>query len=355
MSQGRKDNKKSGKGRFKSATQFNLNQNATVTGISPQQVRSIETIYKNAVEKRMSSSSDEIMELSGEFFEPNDEFFFPEHQQAQSGKSVQNREKLTSPSVMNRSMARVAEQSREESPEEKALNQIREAEASKARMFPPTGETPLQVPFDLIAKLDQDYEVVANHVDEATQQKIVKGEYIDFSKLLPRNKILVEEEGYLELIMKNGKAFWSPFSETVSISGFNHWEQAFRIYSNIYTKAYPHRASELIQYNHIIYTISLSYAWDNVYLYDKEFRLHLSKHPERSWAVILQQAYSMRLKDQLNLPRVGDSYATGSSPHGNGSFNSNNKKNSTSLVASIIEANVNLVKVADMNTNVRIA
>ena len=36
-----------------------------------------------------------------------------------------------------------------------------------------------------------------------------------------------------------------------------------------------------------------------MFVYDKEFRLHISKHPERSWVVILQQAWSMKLKDRL--------------------------------------------------------
>ena len=65
----------------------------------------------------------------------------------------------------------------------------------------------------------------------------------------------------------------------------------------MYTKYYPDRATELIQYNHIIFTAAQTFAWDNVYLYDKEFFMHLSNYPQRSWAVILQQAWSMYLKD----------------------------------------------------------
>ena len=102
-----------------------------------------------------------------------------------------------------------------------------------------------------------------------------------------------------KLIVKNGKTFWTPVSEWVTINSFVKWEQAFRIYSNIYTRHHPHKSTELIQYNHIIHTIASTYIWENVYAYDKEFQLHLSKHPERSWSVILQQAWSMKLKDRL--------------------------------------------------------
>ena len=71
------------------------------------------------------------------------------------------------------------------------------------------------------------------------------------------------------------------------------------MFASIYTHHHPNKAGELIQYNHVIHTISLTYAWDNVYAYDKEFRLHVSRHPERSWSVILQQAWSMKLRDRI--------------------------------------------------------
>ena len=34
-------------------------------------------------------------------------------------------------------------------------------------------------------------------------------------------------------------------------------------------------------------------------MYDKEFRVHLSHFPQRSWAIILQQAWSMYLNEKL--------------------------------------------------------
>ena len=71
------------------------------------------------------------------------------------------------------------------------------------------------------------------------------------------------------------------------------------MFSNIYTKRYPHKATELIQYNQVIFTVAQSFTWDNVYQYDKEFRLHLANFPQRSWSVILQQAWTMCLKDRI--------------------------------------------------------
>ena len=94
--------------------------------------------------------------------------------------------------------------------------------------------------------------------------------------------------------------------ENQSINDFGKWEQAFRVYANVYTKMFPEKASELIQYNHVIYTASLSYLWDNVYTYDKEFRMHISQFPQRSWAVILQQAWTLYMKDRLRYAGGGN-------------------------------------------------
>ena len=185
---------------------------------------------------------------------------------------------------------------------------IRDAESAKAVIFAPKGNNLVRnepscddLSFQFIAKMDQDYLVVGNHVDNATREKIVQGHYVDFSKLLPKDKVMIEDEDWMELVVQNGKAYWTPAaSESVSINNFAKWEQAFRVYANIYTNQYPQKSGELIQYNHIIHSISLSYVWENVYAYDKEFRLHISRHPERSWAVILQQAWSMKLRDRIN-------------------------------------------------------
>ena len=49
----------------------------------------------------------------------------------------------------------------------------------------------------------------------------------------------------------------------------------------------------------MIHTFSLQYVWDNVYDYDKDFRIHMHRYPDRNWSVILQQAWMMRLQEKL--------------------------------------------------------
>ena len=219
-----------------------------------------------------------------------------------------------------------------DNPRRLSKQMTRQAEINKERMYEAPGEYTPPVEFNMIidqlpkmtldanseyvhsAMVDENYLVLGNHVDESTKMKIVRGDYIDLSKLLPKDRVMtMDEPQRMELVTKEGHMYWVPAAESSRISNFGKWEQAFRIYANIYSKAYLHRSSELLQYSHLIHTASLSFMWDNVYRYDIDFRLHLAMFPKRSWAIILQQAWSLRLKDRLrynNYEHRGGNHAT---------------------------------------------
>ena len=149
--------------------------------------------------------------------------------------------------------------------------------------------------------VDENYMSVAVHLDQNTKDKIKAGQYVDFSKLVPKDRIFTEDDNRVQLIIKGGNTYFVPASDNSSttISSINHWDQAFRVLSDIYCKFHPNRSTELIQYSHVIHTAAAMYVWDNVYAYDHDFRLHLATNPGRSWSIILQQAWAMRLKDRL--------------------------------------------------------
>ena len=181
-----------------------------------------------------------------------------------------------------------------------AEQMIRNAEASRAQILGTPGKDK-QFPADLwnsegndtrnklelnnflhSAMVDEDYLAIGAHVDETLQKKIISNEYVDFARLLPRDRLAVEEDHRMEMVNKDGMSYWVPVADRDNlgaISSFSKWEQAFRVFSNIYNSKFPERATELVQYNHIIHTASQMYVWDNVYQYDKEFRLHISRHP----------------------------------------------------------------------------
>ena len=146
----------------------------------------------------------------------------------------------------------------------------------------------------------------------AVINKINNSEYVNFAKLLPKDRAVSEEDHRMEIVNMKGNIFLAPVADwqLSPINSFNKWEQAFHVFMNVYVKYYPKRASELILYCHTIHTASLSFPWPNVYLYDKDFRMLIARHPEHSWAIILQQAWNMRLP-------MKDKFSGGSGNHNN--------------------------------------
>ena len=251
----------------------NVNDNRTrvVNNINVEKDNISEaTIYRNAAQKRMSSSSEDGLDLSDESNMLNT-LLLDDGNMTQSGSGA----KQPQPSCSSRC------QEEDEMPQKQGDKMVRLSERGKVSLFPPQGEN-LQnnlnanytnkqlVPKD-VTLIDQDYVVVSGHVDPALQEKIVSGQYMDFGKLLPKDRLSALDESRMELVVRNDKAIWAPISDGVSINNFAKWEQAFCVYANIYAKAHQESAGELIKYNHIIHSISLSFACDNVYAYDRDF------------------------------------------------------------------------------------
>ena len=191
------------------------------------------------------------------------------------------------------------------SPEERADQVIRDSEKTKTTMYEVKGKNNCNL--NQIALMDNDYQMIDAHVEDSFKRMILSFDYIDLSKLLTKSR-LWDEEQKLELVSRNGMAYLSPADkEGMQITSYMKWEQAFRVYSNIITTYFPEKLSELLQYNHTIHTASMTYTWDNVYAYDKEFRYHIGRHPTRAWNVILQQAWTMLLKDRQWFDAGGNS------------------------------------------------
>ena len=293
------------------------------------------TIYKNAVqesvsqrnfpsdEARNTSSSDEPIDTSDELTDTeliNVDQFVAAH------AGIRLPEPPSQPSQMGTSPndGQQAHASHQVAPHERearylpppvmppaelqrSSQMIREAEAGKITAYNVKGN--LQVSEQVLhsALLDENYLLVGNYVDEATCQKIGEGAYVDFSKLMPHDKLGTDEgDQRMEMVNRGGRTYWIPMGsdkEATHISNYGCWEQAFRVFSNIYTRYHPHKSGELIQYNHTIFTAAQSFAWENVYRYDREFRIHMSRyHLQQNWGVILQQAWSMFLKDKIPVP-----------------------------------------------------
>ena len=86
---------------------------------------------------------------------------------------------------------------------------MREAELARAQVFPVSGKG--QAIYDKIgtpavsaARIDETYITVGGHIEEGLYEKIKCGEYVDFGKLVPRDKIIAEEDQRLEMIIRGG-------------------------------------------------------------------------------------------------------------------------------------------------------
>ena len=172
--------------------------------------------------------------------------------------------------------------------------------------------------------VDESYALVESHVDEVTRKKIISLEYVDLAKLIPKDRVMQSsQEQRMEMVNRNGMTYWVPFSENTAsvINSYNKWQQAFRVYTTIFVEEHPGKAKELMQYNHIIFSASVNFVWENMYSYDIDFRLHLSKHPGRNWGIILHQAWTMRMKDRLKFTgnsgnhAFSESSSTGGRPY----------------------------------------
>ena len=128
--------------------------------------------------------------------------------------------------------------------EERADRLVHEVELGKAKIFQTPGkERVLNIENSLSRDkmlvhsmmVDEDYLIVASHIDENAKLKISNGEYVDFAKLLPKDRILEEEEVKLQMTIKNGQTFWTPMNDNKTlVTSLRKWEQAFRVYSDIY-------------------------------------------------------------------------------------------------------------------------
>ena len=108
---------------------------------------------------------------------------------------------------------------------------IRQAELSKAQVYETPGK---DIPvFDLAkqfvhsAMVDENYSIVGAHVDMTTKAKIVNHEYVDFGKLIPKDRVMVEDENKIQWVIRQGIPCCIPQVDSTGVTSYYKWEQAF--------------------------------------------------------------------------------------------------------------------------------
>ena len=103
----------------------------------------------------------------------------------------------------------------ERTPPDQTQGIVCEVEASKARVLEMQGrpasilnvdnsEQFESTHFMQTAIMDEDYLIVAAHVDKVLERRIRNGEFIDFARLLPRDRVQMQQDNRVELVNHNG-------------------------------------------------------------------------------------------------------------------------------------------------------
>lgn len=265
---------------------------------------------KNSDESQVLNSSDELNAIIDEF--PTDNFVGEEVDEMAEGPGIQE---------MQAHMRRLSDH---REARDRAEEMVRQAESRKAEIMRPTGRchlyshncsncgtygscgsdtitpnarvVPQRVSNDL--SCDHAHYMLSAHVDPATTIKVERGEYVQVERLLPRGE---RDDNRMDLVNKDGRSYFVPASDRniPSINNFRQWERAFRIYAGIYSRANPHRSSEIFQYINNIQAAANVYIWENVATYDRVFRRLMHDFPQRNWGLIYQQAWTLELKVQI--------------------------------------------------------
>ena len=206
------------------------------------------TIYRNAIEKgaKHDSSSLEEFDLinsSDEFIEQSiilerwiqKEGAMRTHEQDDPGAStsrqsggdiqvVKEKQKITN---------------NKDEVNARALEVVQSAEAAKARILDVKGNDNavnfninnlrLETAKALGHSMGDNYMLVASHVDEVTRDKILNHEYIDFVKLLRKDRPgsnFEEDQQRMMMVNKGGMSYWMPMERSNSINSYHKWDQS---------------------------------------------------------------------------------------------------------------------------------
>ena len=190
---------------------------------------------------------------------------------------------------------KVDDRSRGERAREDAKRMIVQAEKYKAELIP---EGMLDKLKDIIqSKADEDFYHNTCHIEKVLREKIEKGAYVDLVKLLVRNKSVQPDSGKKIMKEREDGVVYFANSEDVEnkITNVHKWEQAFRAYATIYSKANPSRASEVLMYIDSIHHAAKIAPWESVAHYDYCFRQLMEEYPDRNWGKTYVQKWTTML------------------------------------------------------------
>ena len=119
---------------------------------------------------------------------------------------------------------------------------------------------------------------------QGLKEKVWKFEFVDLSQFLRQNFENNFEQRPSNLEVINGKVVLQQRVKQIkNIDNINTWTNAFLNYTSVLLVNHPSKASELIQYISIIRNVAEEHPTCRWLVYDQQFRLRISRNPNRAW------------------------------------------------------------------------
>ena len=127
-------------------------------------------------------------------------------------------------------------------------------------------------------------------VPQRIRDRIIRGEYIDLTELIPDN-ISFQERATLSV--RSTHIHNDPLEVSVpsgtprrAITDFSAWLEAWTVYCSVMVAHNPARSVELLGYQYLIQNAQQQFTTESVFDYNKAFRRHAAEHPHTRWDTI---------------------------------------------------------------------
>ena len=133
------------------------------------------------------------------------------------------------------------------------------------------------------------------------RDRVVRGEYFDFSELLPSSLSHQHEQCAITLPLGDGHTNSVQLAVTTqrparrAVCDFSAWLEAWTVYSSIMTQHHPDRVSELIGYQHLILDAHQQFKTESVLNYDSAFRSYMAENPHARWDQVNTTLWSTKM------------------------------------------------------------
>ena len=170
---------------------------------------------------------------------------------------------------------------------------------------------------------------LGDDIPQPLKDKIGRGEFVEFGSLLDKTSYNPQQPlGDMVLsVNSDGQITFNQSKSPRRITSIHSWTNAFLVFTAIYLQSQPDRAQELLKYGHLIRTAASrfgNWGWRD---YDTHFRRRQESHPQKSWAVIDGELWSLFVAVPSLTMNIGGQLKSfrGSAPGPKGSNNKSSR------------------------------